>query len=166
VNIDQDLSGDDLIAAKEIQLSELRIIYDRLDNDHGTSKTRTITFLAAGLALMSYLYAGGPEELFIPSEPYGRVFYFLGLGLVTAGLSFLLFSLRAHSWSVPIESKINKLGRYRSKAEVLDLLIEEYQESMNGNIGKYERKVGFNSTGFFLLLLGAILLLVIKNIGG
>lgn len=148
----------------EISLEELRIIYSRLDNSMHTTRLRSLTFLGAALALLSYLYGGA--ELFIPQEPYGRVFYFLGLGLVIAAVSFLLHAVRPNPWAVPIETKLTKLGRYRTKVELLEEIVEQYIESMVANIGKYEKKCQLYSSGFGLLLCGGILLLVIKNIGG
>lgn len=147
----------------ELGLQELRIIYDRLDTAHNQTKLRILTFFGAGLALMSYLYSG--QDLFIPAENYGKVFYFMGLGLVISGLSFLLQAMKPIFWSVPIETKITKLFRPKSKVKLLNLLIEEYTESMRFNIGRYEKKILFMNTGFFQLLIGGIILLVIKSIG-
>ena len=158
------LDDADRIEVLELSLDELRIIYARLDDSIATIRVRILTFLGAGLALLSFLYGGG--DLFIPPERYGKVFYFLGLGLVIASLTFLLQAVRPNPWAVPIESKLTKLGRYTSRREMLEMMIEEYIEAMMANIVKHEKKAQQYSTGFILLLWGGILLLVIKNIGG
>jgi hypothetical protein len=148
----------------EIALEELRIIYGRLDDSMSTIKIRILTFLGGGLALLSYLYSG--ENLFIPEEPYGKVFYFFGLGLIVSGICLLLHALKPSYWAVPIESKLTKLHNQKTRTEILSLLVEEYVESMVGNIARYEKKVPYLTTGFFQLLCGGTILLVIRNIGG
>ncbi len=157
---DQEDNSDTL----ELALEELRIIYGRLDESLATIKVRVLTFLGAALALLSYLY--GSETLFIPAQNYGRVFYFLGLGLVVSAIGFLLRALKAMAWSVPIESKLTKIRLHKKKHELLELLVEEYIECMIINLGRYETKVADLNSGFFQLLCGSILLLVIKSIGG
>jgi len=117
----------------ELSLEELRIIYARLDASMHTTRLRILTFLGAGLALLSYLYSGG--DLFIPPERYGRVFYFLGLGLLTAGLCFLLQAIRPNQWSVPLEANLIKLNRLKTKLGFLEEVVEQYVESMVMNIG-------------------------------
>lgn len=151
-------------ARHELLLEELRIIYSRLDEALSTAKTRILTFLGAGLALLSYLYGSG--SLFIPEQRYGVVLYFIGLGLVIAGMGFLLRGLRTSFWSVPLETKLLKMHRYKTHLELLEELIDEYTECLTSNIVRYEAKVSSLNSGFFSLLCGAILLLVIKNIGG
>lgn len=145
-------------------LEELRIIYNRLDESQHTLKNRALTILGAALALGSYLYSGG--DLFIPTESYGKVFYYLGLGLFISSICFLLQAVRPNPWAVPIEDKLNKLSRNKTMTSLLNELVENYQECMRFNLPKYERKVYFLSSGFYQLLCGGILLLVIKSIGG
>jgi len=158
------VGADNRVDILELALEELRIIYGRLDDSLATVKLRILTFLGAGMALLSYLYSG--NDLFIPDETYGKVFYFLGLGLVVSAIGFLLRGLRTMSWSVPIESKLTKIHTHKTKAEALDALVEEYIECMVANIARYENKVTHLNSGFFQLLCGGTLLLVIKSIGG
>lgn len=153
---------DDRLQVLELSLDELRIIYSRLDRAVSHLRTRIVTYLGAGLALLSWLYR---DDLFIPDERYGKVFYFLGLGLMVSGLGALLHALKPNSWSVPIESKLSKISRSNSKLILIELLVEEYVESMHSNISRYERRVPYYYTGFMQLLCGGILLLVIKSIG-
>ena len=148
----------------ELALEELRIIYGRLDESLATVKLRTLTFLGAALALLTYLYGQG--DLFIPNEQYGRVFYFLGLGMLLSSIGFLLRSIKSMAWSVPIESKLGKMRGHKTRLGLLELIVDEYLECMAGNIVKYERKAAYLNYGFVLSLCGGILLLVIKNIGG
>jgi hypothetical protein len=154
----------DRLGVLELALDELRIIYARLDASNDTQKIRILTFLGAGLALLSYLYGGG--DLFIPHENYGKVFYFIGLGLVISSISMFLHNIRPSWWSVPLETKIPKILRNKTKIELLETIVEEYIESMGVNIVRYEKKVIYMHSAFFQLLCGGILLLVIKNIGG
>ena len=158
------LNSSDRQAVLELTLEEMRIIYGRLDLSNDTLKVRILTFLGAGLALLSYLYGGG--NLFIPQEQYGRVLYFIGLGLVISSISILLNCIRPSWWSVPIETRLTKILRHKNKLELLETLVEEYVESMSSNIIGYERKTKHMHSAFFQLLCGGILLLVIKSIGG
>lgn len=97
-------SSKDREGVLELALEELRIIYARLDVSQATIKLRVLTFLGAGLALLSYLFSTR-GDLFIPSERYGKVFYFIGLGLIISAISMLLHALRPGFWAVPIADK-------------------------------------------------------------
>lgn len=148
----------------ELALEELRNIYNRLDGSYDLARTKILTFLGAGLALLSYLYGGG--DLFIPDERYGKVLYFIGLGLVIASVTLLLHSVRPVQWAVPIETEMRKMLRTKQRIDMLELLVEEYVECMESNIPKYERKMVYLNSAFTQLLCGGIILLVIKSIGG
>lgn len=148
----------------KLSLDELRIIYARLDVAQATARLRTLTFLGAALALLSYLYGNG--DLFIPAERYGKVFYFLGLGLIISAISLLMHAMRPKQWSVPIESKMTKLKRNKTQLELLEQLVEDYTECMLHNVAIYEKQMPYLYSSFFQILCGGTLLLVLKNIGG
>ena len=61
-------------------IEEQRRVYDWLTGHYQQIRIKTLTFLGGGLTAMTFLYAGGGT--FIPREIYGKIFYFLALGLV------------------------------------------------------------------------------------
>lgn len=61
----------------EIAIEEQRRVFDHLNAGYEQAKVKLLTFIGAGLALMTYLFSSG--NLFVPEELYGKIFYFTGL---------------------------------------------------------------------------------------
>jgi hypothetical protein len=149
----------------KIALEELRLTYGRLNEAYARARAKILTFLGGGLALMSYLYAGG--DFFFPPQIYGRIIYCIAFVLAILGLGLLFYALGTIFWRVPTEQHYKKmLADHPTKDDFLEFLVDEYVQSLAGNIPKYEKKHMLLNLAFFCLTSGAIILLILKSFGG
>jgi len=149
---------------KKLAIEELRRTYDKLDTAYDTARVKSLTFLGGGLAVMSFLYAGG--DLFIPHENYGKIFYFTGIALVVTSLGTLFHALGSVVWKLPGEfRRLDRLD-FRSETDFINYVKEEYIDCNTKNLDKYQRKQSYLNTASLQLVIGAIILLVLKNFGG
>jgi Ca2+/Na+ antiporter len=156
----------------EVAVDELRRAYDELDKDYDQVRVKALTFLGGGLALLTFLYSGkthsGKVDLFIPHQVYGMVFYFGGLVFVLFAIALLFYTLKPVYFREPTENEeIEKLDeRHRTKNSYLVFLKEEYSKCLEHNGDQYSQKQKLLNIAFFLLVTGAIILLVLKQFGG
>lgn len=148
-------------AVNKIAVDELRHTYDILNKSIDKLQTKTLTFLAATLALLTFLYSGG--DLFIPAQVYGRIFYFLGLALVLTAVIMFLLGLKPVSYQVPTTIAKLKDIKERDEQEYLEYVKQEYISTFDHNKVIYESKHADLYRGFVLLTLGAFILIIIKT---
>lgn len=128
-------SQDDMI---ELAISELQRISDTLNHSYDQTKIKVLTFLGAGLAILTYLYQGG--DIFFPHQVYGMIFYCIGLGLTLAALTILFIALSPVTWYYPTELKDVQKFKFKNKTELLEYIKEEYINTITNNTVSYERK--------------------------
>lgn len=153
-------------------IEEQRRDYDFLENAYVRVNTKVITFLAASLGLLGYLYVSDgtakslQEKMFIPTAPYGIVIYAVALGLFIAGIAALLYALRPGKWSTAYEMDYTDCNNYDSYEHYLEYLKRRYDKCSLINCATYNKKQNVLNFAFVPLLLGGILLLVLKTFGG
>jgi hypothetical protein len=144
----------------EVAVEEQRRVYDQLASGYEQAKIKALTFLGGGLAAMTFLYSG--RDLFIPDEIYGKIFYYVGLGLVIFAISTLFMSLKRQYWEFPTEYKDLKKLEYPNKKSYLEYVKQRYLECYEINRKAYEYKHKMLDTAFYPLVIGVTILIVLK----
>lgn len=156
----RDTEGEEII---ELAIVELRRTFDWVDAAYQRVKLKTITYLGGGLATLAFLYANG--DTFIPKEAYGKIFYFIGLGLVLGALVLLFISMLPRYWEFSIDHQVIEKLEFKSKKEYLSNMKEAYLSAYKHNLQVYEKNHKFLSYGFYPLIFGVIILVVLKLFG-
>lgn len=164
---------EDRIRALELALEEQRKDYDILHSLHEGVKIKNITFLAAALALLIYLYAPigamGPsiqQRLFIPEQPYGVVFYVFAIFLVMMAITTLMVALvKNREWHTAYdnEQEDDLLDDYE---KYLIYMRKRYLKVSKINCNCYEKRRYLLNISFIPLVLGGTILLLLKTLGG
>jgi len=166
--------NNDRVCSLKLRLEEERRDLDMLNEMYRTIKVKNITFLAAALALLGYLYTSTPEggssanlkdKLFIPDEPYGVIIYAFSLGVFLISIAILLFALKPRTWSTPHDEE---------QEECVSEDYERYLEYMHRrslrcikiNSSSYSKVQALLDISFLPLVLGGIMLLILKTFGG
>jgi hypothetical protein len=168
----QDNTRNERMRSLELGLEEQRRDHEVFSTLYAQAKTKNITFLAAALALLGFLYGTTPEnantlaeKLFIPQEPYGVIIYFLSLTAFLLSIGVLLFALRPQPWGTAYDNNqedciADDYERY------LEYMKKCYLDASAMNIASYRRKQNLLNIAFMPLLTGGILLLLLKTFGG
>lgn len=163
---------EDHLKALELELEEQRRDQDFVTAAYREYGIKNITFLAAALGLLGYLYGGVTadgvslkQKLFIPDEPYGIIIYALSLGLFLCSIAALLTALKSRTWSTAYddETQDGVTGDYET---YLKYMIRRYNRSSRINSASYAKKQAAVQNSFIPLLLGGILLLLLKTFRG
>lgn len=144
-------------------ISELKHTIDWLNSAYESIKAKTLAFLGAGLALLTYLYSSG--DLFFPDEMYGRIFYCIGLALVLTSLVMLFRSLWPRRWEFTIDSNDLEDMNFTDKNHYLQYVKEIHIKAYRANLLTYTKNHKILHTAFFPLIVGAIILVVLKIFG-
>lgn len=153
-------------------LEEQRRTYDWLNSGFRNAGTRALTYVAGGLATMTYLYTSDSSSmdltsrLFIPEATYGKIFYFIGVALVAFGLYSMVRAIMPKKYELPTEQKQLTKLQFRSEEKFLEYMIARYASCFESNVQSYAERSKHIDQGFFPLVFGAIILVVIKIIGG
>lgn len=154
-----------------IAIEELRRTYDWVDGAFTRMRTKTLAFVGGGLAALTFLYADA--DTFIPKQTYGKIFYFIGLGLLLAGLiTLLVVLLKPVSKEFSIEDKDIEAIHFPSPKDFLAseeayllYVKERYFTAYKFNLGVYAYCCKWQTRAFLPLLTGAIILAVLKIFG-
>lgn len=144
----------------ELSIVEQKLVYHDLNDNYRQIKVRTIAFLGAGFAVMTFLYSSG--EIFYPKQTYGKLFYLSGLGLVIAGFSLLFVALQAVHWEFPTEKERLKKLDFSSKRKYLEYIRDRYLLCYSINASVCEKKHRLLRMSFYPLVIGLIILIVLK----
>lgn len=147
----------------EVTIDELRRAYDWVSHMYDKVKSKTLTFLGGGLALLIFLYSGG--NLFFPSQVYGQIFYVIGLGLVVCSLVMLFVSTLPRTWLLTVDSKDMDDMNFEDDNHYLQYVKNNYMEAYKFNKNIYEKNGKMLNLSFFPLVIGAIILVVLKIFG-
>lgn len=153
----------DKIEILEITIEEMRRVHDWLDQAYVRMKSRIITYLGGGLVALTFLYSGG--DTFIPPQVYGKIFYFVGLGLVLGALIVLFIALLPRHWEFSIEDTDLEELSFVTKRDYVEYVKNRYMTSYKMNLNTYESNHKLLNRGFFPLIIGAIILTVLKIFG-
>lgn len=167
-----DTKKDDKILALELALEEQRKDYDILHGLHEAVKIRVITFLAAALGLLAYLYTTDgkgtslKDRLFVPDEPYGVIFYAFGLLLLLSSVATLMVALiKTREWHTAYDNSQEE-GLLEDYEKYLQYMRNRYLKISRINGSGYEKRRYLLSISFLPLVIGATILLLLKTFGG
>ena len=146
-----------------ITIDELRRTLDWLDDAYARVKTKTLTFIGAGLALLTFLYASG--DIFFPAETYGKIFYCIGLSLVVAAIIMLFASMWPRRWEFTIDTNDLEDMNFEDKSHYLQYVKSSYMKAYKANCQTYSKNHRILHMAFFPLVVGAIILVVLKIFG-
>ena len=162
---------EDRKAILRLTIEELRHTYDWVDAAFVRMRTKSLTFIGGGLTALAFLYADG--DTFIPSDTSGKIFYFVGFGLLTAAIATLLVVLlRNMSKEFSIEDSDIEAIRFpnnkdflASEEAYLQYVKERYYKAYRMNREVYEYCCKWQQRAFLPFLAGAIILAVLKIFG-
>lgn len=157
----------------KIAVDEQRRFHDELTSSFRGMRAKTLYFIGATLALLTFLYAGASsskgmhisvkERLFIPDELYGLIFYFTGLALVLYALAKLVHGAKPDAkWTVPFEQEDLLTLDETDERRFLENLKNEYVKTTIANLEIHTKKSVALKDAFYPLLVGAILLVVLR----
>lgn len=152
-------------------IEEQKRDYDYLLHIYNRMRAAESILLTATFGIVAYLYYSGPngenpgilDRLFVPTEDYGRVIYFIAAGFFIYGLVKLIMNVFGNNpWMTAYESHKDS---YPHKAlETLEYIKIRYAECQEFNGEKYrKRKEGLNFL-FYCIFISAIILMVIKTL--
>ena len=155
----------------ELQLEEQRKDYSFLCEAYESAKVKNITFLAAGLALLTYLYASSEDgdlrsKLFIPQQPYGVIVYTISTLLFISALVLLIYALRPRKWGTAYDSGQEEILTQQDYEFYLRYMCRRYDTISKVNTKSYAIKQNLLDMSFLPLIVGGILLVVLKTFGG
>jgi len=171
MNDAEEKAREERIRSLELAIEEQRKDYEVLQHLYQGVKNTTAIKLAASLATLTYLYASTSgdtlqQRLFIPSEPYGIIFYAFGLVLLLFGIATLLLSFaKSMQWSTAYDNEQEE-SLILDYEKYLHYMRKRYLKVSRTNAATYERRFVLVSMSFLPLVLGAIILLVLKTFGG
>lgn len=142
-------------------IDELRRMHDEITNCYREAKTKILTFMGGDLAILSYLYSSG--KLFFPKEVYGQIFYIVGLALCIFALTLLFLAIQPIPWTIPTERKKQRKIEQNEYLPYLIYTQETYLDAIENNLPLYEKKQKYLNIAVSSLVIGAVLLLIIKN---
>ncbi len=155
---------DDDVLVLENSIIELRRRDSRINAIYDGIKTRVLTFIGAGFALLTYLYSSNTtnNSLFFPQELYGQVLYTIGIILYVTGISFLFFAAKPAQWILPADKNTLSQPSFSNYKEYLLYISNEYKEAITFNTHQCEKKQQILNVSWILLIQGAIILLITK----
>jgi hypothetical protein len=161
----------DTVRILELKLAEQRNDYDFLEKAYESTKVKNITFLAAGLALLGYLYTTTNDgnlknKLFIPDQPYGVIIYAISAFLFLSALAALLYALRPRKWSTAYDDEQEEILAQQDYEFYLRYMSRRYARISKTNGASYKAKQVLLDMSLLPLVIGGILLLVLKTFGG
>lgn len=146
-----------------ITIEELRRTLSWLDEAYNRVKTKTLTFIGAGLALLTFLYASG--DIFFPAEAYGQIFYSIGLALIISAVIMLFASMWPRTWLFTVDAEDLDDMNFEDKTHYLQYVKDNYLKAYKANSTTYAKNHKILHMAFFPLVIGAIILVVLKIFG-
>lgn len=165
-------SREDYMKSLELLLAEQRIDYEVLSKLYEGVKVKNLTFLGAILGILIFLYSNVDkslplmERLFIPAEPYGLAIYVLAILALFFSLGALLWALRARRWQTCYEELHIDFIKEHDYVTYLEKLTQTYESMSVNNLDSYEKKQSLLDISLLPMIAGAIILLLLKTLGG
>lgn len=162
------------ISILSVALDEQRRFHDELTHSYDTIKSKTVLYIGAILAVLTFLYSGAlnesktmRERLFIPAELYGMLFYFFGLACIAYALFILIRSMRSVvRWEVytDITEKrvVNGIDEELGQREYLQDMVDGYEGATERNLKLHAAKYDAIKNAFSPMVGGAIILIVLR----
>lgn len=164
----------DRVNILQTALDEQRRFHDEITSSFDKLKSRTVYYIGAILATLTFLYAGAldpnkttRQRLFIPDELYGMLFYFFGVACIIYALFTLTKGARPDSqWNVYSDSTeqrvVGGVDNSMSEEEYLQSLVDGYESHTEMNLRVHDRNSEAMRSAFFPMLIGGIILVVLR----
>lgn len=148
----KDNNDDVAISILQTTLEEQRQFHAEITSSFENIKSKTVLYIGAILAILTFLYSGAlneeksmRERLFIPVELYGMLFYFFGLACIAYALAILVRSMmKAPQWEVYTETAdrriIGGIDATLSRKEYLQEMVDGYENATNSNLKAHRVK--------------------------
>lgn len=154
-----------------VVIEEQKRDYDYLKSIYDRTRATESILLTAAFGIIAYLYYTAPlgskssiaERLFIPTEDYGKVIYFIAAGFFAYGLFKLMLTVFGHNpWMTAYES--TKTDYSHDELETLQYVKGRYDICHAFNHDKYKKRKKQLIFLFYTILISAIILIVIKTL--
>jgi hypothetical protein len=158
-------SEENKIKTKELVVNELRVYYDRINQFYDSRRLRAIVFLGGGFTTLGYLFSDGSfiYRIFRSGDVTKIIFFSLGMLLLVMALIALFVVIRPVFWASSVDTDDIKKMEFTTYVDFLDYLKKEYLDALKINRAHHQNKQWFFDFGSFLLIIGAVLLIVIKQ---
>lgn len=155
------IKDDDKPEVIKTSIQELKSLYQRIDTNWINLKNRTLGLLAGEVAVVSFIFT---DNTFVPKEIYGRVYFAVGIGLVSLAFALLLFILATSSWRMPydVETSQKLYKRFDSHLDFLEHIREDYEQCINFCLVKMAFRARLYNISLLALSSGIIMLLVLR----
>lgn len=161
------------IKVLEASIKMLEERYQLFNKLYEGAKSKTLTFLGAGFALLVYLYSNPSRDAkkllglpFVPDETYGKLFYFLSLYLIITSMYSLFKCVQGVQWIYPGDDVIlKKIEKKETQLSTLQYIRDEYMEACTANNGTYVKRLKVLNESLLKLTLGGIMIVLIKFFG-
>lgn len=163
---------DDYTESLELVLQEQRLDYDAVDKMYEGAKVKNLTFLGAIFATLVFLYDSADqnlplhERLFIPAEYYGIAVYVLAILALFFALGVLLWALKPRPWQTAYEKEHSNFIKEHNYVQYLEHLTAKYESIILTNAQSYNHKQDLLNISLLPMIAGAIILLLLKTLGG
>ncbi len=162
---------EDRIRSLELALAEQRKDYDQVNAMYESSRVKNYSMFAFMFGLLAYLYTSNGEDgsirerLFIPPEAYGIIIYAIAIVLIFYGMKSLIIALKSRPWKTAYD---NEQDGYHMKdyERYLKYMRKRYLKCSETNSNSYAEKQELLDEALWPLIIGSIILIVIKIIGG
>lgn len=162
---------EDRIRSLELALVEQRKDYDQVNAMYESSRVKNYSMFAFMFGLLAYLYTSNDkadslrERLFLPPEAYGVIIYVIGALLILYGMKSLIMALKSRPWKTAYDNDQDEY--YMEDYErYLKYMRKRYLKCSTTNSKSYAEKQELLDEAVWPLIIGSIILLVIKIIGG
>lgn len=160
----------DKIRSLELAIEEQRRDYDQVDTMYESARSKNYSMIAVVLGLLAYLYTANgdgtlQERLFIPNEHYGIIFYAISVALIIYGMGKLVKALKSRPWSTAYDNDQDE-DKMKNYEKYLEYVRKRYLKCSETNSKSYREKQELLDDALWPLLIGAIMLVLLKVIGG
>jgi len=161
---------------EDVESLRLVIEEQRRDNDYlqhiyNRMRATESILLTFAFGITAYLYSNPPDgekvgiakRLFVPTEDYGKVIYFMAAGFFLFGVIKLMLNVFGNNpWQTSYESYKEV---YNTEHEgVLKYIKKRYDTCQEYNSRAYAKRKNDLSFLFFCIVISAIILIVIKTL--
>lgn len=167
-NADQDNNE---IESLKLIIDEQRRDYDYLRHIYDRLRSTESILLTAAFGIIAYLYYTAPagsktsiaQRLFVPTEDYGKVIYFMAAGFFIFGIFKLIFNVFGNNpWQTAYETP--KTDYSYKHIDTLRYVKKRYDECFEYNSVAYIKRKKELVFLFYSILISAIILIVIKTL--
>jgi len=151
-----------------VALEELRRVHDHVSNAYDQLRVKALAMIGGEVAIITFILAADDHSKIVVSDIAEKIFLIAGIVALILAFILLLGAVLSSDWPVPgdmneIELIDNGIDdRYDTLEKFLKFLRKDYLEGNRECMKILERKGRRANWALYLLLAGAILLIVLK----